>query len=769
LETSSAVYELNGDYAMGLFSSKWCQLMDNASRKLCKTDNNEEALQCGKWLCHESCWQDASKIAIETGKITDIACNGGIRLYAVPIFANGKVIGAINFGYGNPPIDDVELKRLSDLYQIPIEELQKKRQEYQIRPQYIIDYAKKRIQVSAKYIGNITERKQAEEELVKSENKFSALFNTMQEGFALHEIICDAKGKPIDYRFLDINPAFEDLTGLKKSEIIGKTVLKILPDTEKIFIERYGKVALTGNPVTFESYTKPLDRYYQIKAFCPAKNQFAVIFTDITEIKQAEEELRTSQSLLYGLFDNIPDGAAIYQVLNQGEKGSDYIIKYFNKASLKIENQELSNVIGKSLLDLRPNIDQYGLIPIFKKVWKTGKQEFFPSKIYVDKKFSNYYENTVFKIPTGEIVAIYTDVTEQKQNEEKIAQHSEELSKLNQFSIDLASLSAHDNIEAAITKKIKEMSGAETSIFSVYNPAKRTLTVKEIEMEPGILEKSVGLLGKQIKKFQTHVDEKMYTEMTKEVIGVRKSLHEVSFGNIPRPVAAGLQALLKVDRFVGIAYMVEGVLYGTNMLTLKKGQSLLSREILENFINLAAVSLQRRRAEDALKENEAKYRAIFENVQDVFYQIDMDGTVTEISPSVEYFSEFTRDEILGHSISDLYNDPKDRDVFLDELKREGELKDYELKLKTKSGVVKHVSVNARLNYDVHGIPHHIDGAIRDITERKEVELAKHKQVEDLLHFGKLAVNRENKMIQLKKEINDLLEELGKQPKYEIFE
>jgi PAS domain S-box-containing protein len=279
----------------------------------------------------------------------------------------------------------------------------------------------------------------------------------------------------------------------------------------------------------------------------------------------------------------------------------------------------------------------------------------------------------------------------------------------------------------------------------------------------------VGLLGKQIKKFQTHVDEKMYTEMTKEVIGVRKSLHEVSFGNIPRPVAAGLQALLKVDRFVGIAYMVEGVLYGTNMLTLKKGQSLLSREILDNYVSLAALALQRRRAEDALKESEEKYRAIFENVQDVFYQIDMDGTVTEISPSVEYFSEFTRDEILGHSISDLYNDPKDRDVFLDELKREGELKDYELKLKTKSGVVKHVSVNARLNYDVHGIPHHIDGAIRDITERKEVELAKHKQVEDLLHFGKLAVNRENKMIQLKKEINDLLEELGKQPKYEIFE
>jgi PAS domain S-box-containing protein len=162
LETSSAIYEKNGDYALGLFSSSWCQMMDSASRKLCNTNSNEEALKSGKWHCHESCWRDASLAAIETGKPADVKCKGGLRLYAVPIEVKGEAIGAINFGYGNPPTADDELQDLAALYDVPIEELRKKRQEYQIRPQFIIDYAKRRIQVSAQYLGNLIERRHAD-------------------------------------------------------------------------------------------------------------------------------------------------------------------------------------------------------------------------------------------------------------------------------------------------------------------------------------------------------------------------------------------------------------------------------------------------------------------------------------------------------------------------------------------------------------------------------------------------------------------------------
>jgi PAS domain S-box-containing protein len=126
--------------------------------------------------------------------------------------------------------------------------------------------------------------------LRQSEERYRLLFDGMTEGFALHEIIQDESGRPCDYRFLDVNPAFERLTGLSRADLLGKRVTEVLPGNEPHWIEDYGRVALTGEPLQFTDYSEVLGRWYQVLAYRPAPGQFAVVFSDVTERRRVQRE-----------------------------------------------------------------------------------------------------------------------------------------------------------------------------------------------------------------------------------------------------------------------------------------------------------------------------------------------------------------------------------------------------------------------------------------------------------------------------------------------
>jgi PAS domain S-box-containing protein/putative nucleotidyltransferase with HDIG domain len=232
---------------------------------------------------------------------------------ALPVKVNGTIKGALNIYAVEPDaFDEEEIKLLTELAGD-------------------LSYA----------LGNLrsrAERHRAEEERRLSEERYIMLFETMQEGFGLHEIICNEHGHPVDYRFLDVNPAFEKQTGLRGAEIVGRTVREVIPEIEEEWIDTYGKVALEREPVEFEMYSRSLGRHYAVEAFSPAEGKFATVFHDITELKLAEDALRASEELYYGITEQSLVGVYLIQ---------DGLFKYVNPAFASIFGYERDELIGK--------------------------------------------------------------------------------------------------------------------------------------------------------------------------------------------------------------------------------------------------------------------------------------------------------------------------------------------------------------------------------------------------------------------------------------
>ena len=138
------------------------------------------------------------------------------------------------------------------------------------------------------------QKKQAkmEDTLRKSEQKYRSLFNNLDQGMALHDIILNKSGEAIDYRFVEANKSFEEITGLKQADIIGKTVLEVMPGTEKAWIEKYGQVVATGKSLHYENYASELKKHYEVIAYRPQVGQFAVIISDVTSRRLVEEQIK---------------------------------------------------------------------------------------------------------------------------------------------------------------------------------------------------------------------------------------------------------------------------------------------------------------------------------------------------------------------------------------------------------------------------------------------------------------------------------------------
>jgi len=422
LETSSAIYEVNGDYALGLFSSGWCQMMDAASRRLCETDDNLEALKSGRWLCHECCWKDASLEAINADAIVDIECTGGINLYAVPIHVSGEVVGVINFGYGNPPTDDETLGALARDYHLSVDELRANARAYRTRPSFIIDYAKKRIQKVAGDIGSKIEQVQSEQARLASERLYSMLFSASP----LAIISIDAKGVVQSW-----NPAAERMFGWSEAEVLGTMLPIVVEEQRENFVqlmndyqhdESYSQIELQrirkdGSTIDVRLSTAIIkDEVGQISSIIG-------IFDDITEQKHQAEAMRKTSQELNAILDHSP--LLIIEIDLEGT------ILLINQAVALFYNKKPENLEGVQIYELLPDDAAISLSESVSEIISTGAPIAREDRLETPIG-ERVFLSTVFPLfdSTGQISSIGSitrDITERKIVEDETRRLKESL------------------------------------------------------------------------------------------------------------------------------------------------------------------------------------------------------------------------------------------------------------------------------------------------------------------------------------------------------
>ena len=277
----------------------------------------------------------------------------------------------------------------------------------------------------AQYVSISIERDRTTSALRQSEAKYRTLFDSIDEGFCICEMLFDESGQPSDYRFLEANPMLETLTGLE--QVVGKTMRELVPDLEADWYEIYGNVVRTGESVRFEQESVALSRWFNVNAFPigePQSNQFAVLFTNITARKQSETALQTTVQQLSAIYNSTsrlmgliaPDGKLIKA----------------NRAALKLADSQLEDVIDQPFWDTvwfqytagAPETMRQSLARAF-----AGESVRFDVSLITPAGETNNYDLSLYPVcnEAGEVIFVVpeaTDVTERSQA--KVALHESE-------------------------------------------------------------------------------------------------------------------------------------------------------------------------------------------------------------------------------------------------------------------------------------------------------------------------------------------------------
>ncbi len=635
---------------------------------------------------------------------------------------------------------------------------------------------------------DITELKKVNKELKASKMELKGILNSMEDlVFVLDK----------DNRFISSYAKKSEIYK-NKNQFIGKTHKEVMPKHMDKLFEQALPIVKRNETASYEYSLDTSDglSWYSITLsplFSENKyNGLVAVAHNVTDRKLSDEAIVQSEEKYKSLFDNMKSGVAVYEAINNGE---DFIFKSFNKAGEEIDKIKKEELIGTSVLDKFPGAKEMGIIDCFKRVWKTGKSEDHPISLYKGDKVASWRDNYVYKLKTGEIVAVYEDVTKRKQAEK-------ELKKLSTAVDQSANVIVITNLEGEIeyvNPKFTELTGyteeealgqnpkilnAETQPKEYYKEMWETISAGNIWKGEFHNKKKSGELFWENVTITPLKDEEgkvMSYLAVKENITAEKLAQQALVDSEER------FKLLSDISFEGILIHKNGVAIDLNTALVKMAgyntaEELIGKNLIELFINkeyhkIVAENIQnnivlpyevectkkngystfaelesreitldkgelvrvtairdithKKIAEKALQESEEKFRLL----SDLTFEgilLHTDGVAHEMNLSFTKMFGYKQDELIGKNVIDLLIRKEDRQKVY-KLSARKHTKAYEVIGVKKNGKEFPIEIEAEaINKDDVKNSERVV-AVRDITQRKKAE-AKLKESEAKYRF-----------------------------------
>ncbi|MFW6144683.1 MAG: PAS domain S-box protein, partial [Candidatus Natronoplasma sp.] len=551
---------------------------------------------------------------------------------------------------------------------------------------------------------DVTEKKKVERNLREKNKETEVMLERMLNAFVLFESVFDDGGNFISYRFVYINKAYEEMTGVTLEEVKGKTVHEVWPGTEDEWIERYGEVAVTGESQTFDLYHDPTGKLYHCNVYRPyeTKEKFCVIFEDITERKKAEERIEHLNSLLKSIRN-------VNQIIVQGDDLRE-IMK--GACEALVENRSYLEVTI-SLLDDRSGeispIAQAGE-HTFKSDWsvtpdgegeapscieravKSGDIEIIDTSNCGGCEFKDeedYHISAVVPMKRGEDVVGFMKVS----LERDIEIDEEEKALLREVANDLGF--ARSKLLAE--RKLEREKELFETIFNrlpvmvtIYDPKKENFRVNEKFSEV------LGWTNEDVRKMDV-------MEACHPDPDYRKEVAE--YMNKTGPKWRTFEVNTKDGRVVESSW--------TNIKLSDERQ-----------IGIGIDLREKKKLEEELYESEERYRRFFETAQDGMLILDAEtGKIKDANPYIQDIVGYSKEELVGRELWEIgtFRSVVENRERFKELVEEGYIRYEDLPLKTKEG--EEAPVEFVSNTYTAGGERVVQCNIRDITERKKTERA----------------------------------------------